>query len=155
MKTQTDAELRNFLHNALKQIDKNSHNSKAHEALAAIKAEWTTRLVKFLNNNYKADRPELGIFTTLGYHVGNDGASNAIRHRLLDFMITQELPPAGSPAYLAEWNAPNTFNRYNKLLTVLRNLSNRYKNFDTHIKAVREWREDIEYISSKWGPKFS
>ena len=127
----------------------------AIKLLSAIKAEWKRRTELFKLNKYKATKPKEGMLGFLGYHVGHFGEPKERRRYLIDFVMSEELPPVQSPAYLLEWDKPNSWGRYKKLQRVLQGMilttqsrkDIEYKDFD---KAIMEWKDDLEYFQKKW-----
>ena len=139
--------------NAQKLLDKNEENFDARQVIEAIKSEWKIRLQLFNQNKYKAATPENGVLSVVGYKVGNEGEKTSIRRKLLDFIMTENLPPVGSPAYMAEWGEKMSKERYRKLHRVIRVLASRGKTLGNMDKAVIEWEEDLEYLENHWEPK--
>ena len=72
------------------------------------------------------------------------------RENLLDYILTSQLPPIGSPAYLAEWGNDGSAQRYRKLHRVIRVLASSAKTLGNMSKAEKEWEEDLVYIEKKW-----
>ncbi len=136
--------------NAQKLLEKNDENFDARQVIDAIKSEWETRLQLFKQNKYKATTPENGLLSVVGYKVGNEGEKTSIRRKLLDFIMSENLPPVGSPAYLAEWGEKMSKDRYRKLHRVIRVLASSSKTKGNRDKAVIEWEEDLEYLENNW-----
>ena len=136
--------------NAQKLLDKNEENFDARQVIDAIKSEWEIRLQFFNQNKYKAATPENGVLSVVGYKVGNEGEKTSIRRKLLDFIMTENLPPVGSPAYMAEWGEKMSKERYRKLHRVIRVLASSGKTLGNMDKAVIEWEEDLEYLDNNW-----
>ena len=104
----------------------------------------------FNKNKYKAATPENGVLSVVGYKVGNEGEKTSIRRKLLDFIMTENLPPVGSPAYMAEWGEKMSKERYRKLHRVIRVLASSGKTLGNMDKAVIEWEEDLDYLENNW-----
>ena len=79
--------------NAQRLLLKNKENSDAKLVLQAIKVEWEKRLKLFESGNYKATTPENGVLSVVGYKVGNEGEKPAIRQQMLDYIMSDILPP--------------------------------------------------------------
>ena len=139
--------------NAQKLLDKNEENFDARQVIDAIKSEREIRLQLFNKNKYKAATPENGVLSMVGYKDGNEGEKTSIRRKLLDFIIIENLPPVGSPAYMAEWGEKMSKERYRKLHRVIRVLASSGKTLGNMDKAVIEWEEDLEYLENHWEPK--
>ena len=86
----------------------------------------------------------------VGYKVGNEGEKTSIRRKLLDFIMSENLPPVGSPAYIAECGEKMSKDRYRKLHRVIRVLASSGKTKGNRDKAVIEWEEDLEYLENNW-----
>ena len=136
--------------NAQKLLEKNDENFDARQVIDAIKSEWETRLQLFKQNKYKAATPENGLLSVVGYKVGNEGEKTSIRRKLLDFIMSENLPPVGSPAYIAEWGEKMSKDRYRKLHRVIRVLASSGKTKGNRDKAVIEWEEDLECLENNW-----
>jgi hypothetical protein len=149
-----DNDLRQLFLNANRQIEKSKMVDQAVAVIDAIEVEWKRRLKSFEAGQYKADTPEEGVLKAVGYKVGNDGRSVAIRHQLLDYIMTRALPPIGSPAYIAEWGEPMTKNRYRKLHRVIKVLASSAKHFENMDVAVLQWESDLEHIEKKYRHHF-
>ena len=147
-----DRALTRLFINAQKLLTKNPSNADALTVLSAIQIEWDDRLKKFLAGKYKASTPEQGLLSVVGYKVGNEGERKPVRHTILDYILTSDLPPVASPAYMAEWGHKNTPERYRKLHRVIRVLASSGKTLGNMDKAVIEWEEDLDYLELKWAP---
>ena len=130
-----------------------NNDQNAGLVLDAIKKEWAKRLELFEQNKYKASSPEQGVLHMVGYRVGNDGEKTAFRRHILNFIISDILPPVGSPAHMAEWGKPLSYDRYRKLHRVIRVLASRGKTMGNMDKAVSEWEDDLLYLEEFWRPK--
>ena len=149
-----DNDLRTLLLNAMKQRERKNRVDEANRVIEAIEDEWKKRLQSFDAGDYKADRPDEGLLKGVGYRVGNDGESPKTRRQLLDFIMTaRAFPPVGSPAYIAEWDKPNSKERYEKLCRVIRFLARDNRHHRHKEKAVREWEDDLLYLEQVWFPK--
>lgn len=146
----SDNELSSLFNNALELIEKNKMVAEANIVLTEIQKEWNKRLQEFNAGNYKADTPEKGVLRTIGYHVGNDGIGEKKRRLLIDYLLSGELPPVGSPAHMAEWGNPNSRERYRKAHRVIQVLKSSAKTLGNMSKAEKEWGEDLRYMEEKW-----
>ena len=139
--------------NAQKLISEGKRLEEAKSVVQAVQTEWRKRLEAFRQGGYRADTPEEGVLKTVGYKVGNDGIGEAMRHQLLDFVMTGTLPPVGSPAHMEEWGEPHSTTRYRKLHRVIRVLASSGKHFENMRKAVQEWEDDLLYLEHRWHPQ--
>ena len=151
-----DNELCQMFKNAIDIIANNKPlKQEAMKMLSAIQAEWKRRIELFKLGKYKVTKPTEGMLGFLGYHVGHSGEPKERRRYLIDFIMLEELPLVQSPAYLLEWDKPNSWGRYKKLQRVLQGMilttqsrkDIEYKDFD---KAIMEWKDDLEYLQKKW-----
>ena len=148
-----DNQLRGLFLNAFRLLLKNERAVEAEAAIQAIQSTWASRAEAYNFNQYKADTPDKGMLNALGYHVGEAGEPEALRHKILDYAITGVLPPAGSPPYYEEWGKPLTRQRYRKLHRVIRVLASSSSHFDNTQKANREWEDDLLYLENHWDNK--
>lgn len=137
--------------NCMEAVRANKPNAaKALELVKEINGIWQQRLSAAIDHQYKADTPEVGLLKTLGYRVGNSGEKEKRRREILDMVMSQILPFVGSPAYMHEWGAPFSRERYRKLhrvLTVFRSSAQRFGNMEA---AVEHWGDDLLYIEQVW-----
>lgn len=102
-----------------------------------IEAEWSKRSKKLRPQDYfdwpatdapGGDRflflqgvPQQGMLGFPGYHVGREcGIPGCARQELLCRIFVMQLPPVVSPAYVAEWGAPESSMRLRKMASRLR-----------------------------------
>src|SRR5690242_11538479 len=83
-------------------------SENAQLVVAAVEKEWQRRAQVWSGDA----RPNEGMLSALGYHVGNNGESLAVRRRILRHVIEGELPIVGSVAYTSEWGGPGTQTRF-------------------------------------------
>lgn len=145
-----DNALARLLGNAQNMLLKKPENADASLVINAVQEEWDRRLRLFRNGDYKATTPEQGVLSVVGYKVGNGGDSEKIRRLKLDYIMSGSLPPVASPAYMAEWGAPSTRQRYRKLHRVIRVLASSGKAFPNMELAVQHWEEDLGYLEKAW-----
>ena len=82
--------------------------------------------------------------------VGNEGEKPAIRQQMLDYIMSDILPPVSSPAYMAEWGEKLSPQRYRKLHRVIQVLASSGQTMGNMDKAVNEWKADLKYLEDKW-----
>jgi hypothetical protein len=148
--TMSDLELSRLFANVMDFIEKKKQVDTALEVKRAIQTEWAKRLAAFNQGAYKAETPETGVLKTIGYKVGIDGLPESKRRLLIDYLISETLPPVGSPAHMAEWGEPLTKLRYQKAHRVIQVLMSSAKTLGYMDKAAREWEEDLKYMESTW-----
>ena len=152
-----DQKISNIFKNCCDIVSNNKSQSlEAEMIIEAIKNEWKKRLTMALSGKYKADRPEIGMLSYLGYHVGQEGESLKKRRFILDFIINEELPLVQSPSYTAEWGDPKTKKRYLKTYKVIQFFIDKYTNYKQqgYEKAIIEWNEDIDYLKKLYAVQF-
>ncbi len=149
-----DNRLQKLFLNAQNMLLKNPSSDDASRVIGEIEKEWQRRLLAFHEGVYKASSPEEGVLQAVGYKVGNDGLPARQRRALLEYILTRQLPPVGSPAYMAEWGAANTKERYRKLHRVIRVLASRALTLGNMEKAACEWEEDLEFLDKTWKRRF-
>lgn len=149
----SDSELSVLFYNALESLRKGKQPERADEVRLAVLDEWERRLEKFRSGHCKADTPEQGVLSTVGYKVGNAGTDQETRRFLLDYVMRNQLPAVGSPAYMAEWGKPLSDERYRKLHRVLQVFISSAKTLGTMDRAKRDWESDLKYIELTWGRK--
>ena len=147
----SDNELSRLFANVMDFIDKKKQLDDAVRVKEAIQQEWHRRLNAFEQGKYKAETPEKGVLSTIGYRVGNDGLPAEKRKLLLDYLIEEILPPVGSPAHMAEWGEPETRICYMKAHRVIQVLASSGKTLGYLDKATNEWLEDLKYLEESWG----
>jgi len=147
----SDSELSKLFYNALEFLRKGKQTELAKDIKLAVLDEWDKRLEQFKSGAYKADTPEQGVLSTIGYRVGKDGMDEESRQYLLDYAMRDRLPAVGSPAHMAEWGEPGTRDRYRKLHRVLQVFISSAKTLGKMDKAKREWESDLKYIELIWG----
>jgi hypothetical protein len=145
-----DNRLRTLFLNAQKKLLNDASSDDALLVIGEIEKEWQRRLKAFQEGIYKAQSPEEGVLKAIGYKVGNDGLPAHQRRALLEHILTRQLPPVGSPAYMAEWGAPGTKERYRKLHRVIRILASSALTLGNMEKAACEWEEDLEFLDKTW-----
>tara|TARA_B110000977_G_scaffold191251_1_gene263102 strand:- start:807 stop:1298 length:492 start_codon:yes stop_codon:yes gene_type:complete len=141
--------------NAQRLLNKNKNNTDAIKVLEAIKTEWERRLELFQSGNYKAASPEHGVLSVVGYRVGNEGENQQFRRQVLDYIMSNILPPISSPAYMAEWGVELSYTRYRKLRRVIQVLASRGQTMGNMNKAVSEWKSDLIYLENIWWSKIT
>jgi len=147
--TMKDDDLLNLFHNASQMLSK-GQNVDAESVIVAIDREWTARLNRARAGRYSAQTPAIGMLSTLGYHVGTvQGEKTPIRRQILKYLLERQLPMVGSPAYTDEWGAPNSRERYQKLVRFLESFINSPQQQD-NAAAIIMWSEDLEWVQTTY-----
>jgi len=138
-----DTELARVLGRLILKLKNDPQNKDLLKYQRAIYDEFQKRI----DNNFKGDRPEIGVLAICGYHVGNLGENKVKRRIILEFIMHNELPKISNPNYMNEWGLPNSTKRLKKLITSLRAFIDDKKKFGHKMdKAIREWEEDLKFI---------
>lgn len=97
--------------------------------------------------------PQEGIFSYLGYRVGNtQGISSDLRRLILRQMFERHLPPVFEPTYLMEWGSPRSSQRLRKMAETLAAFTRnaRRRDEDTLIDAIRSWETDLRHLYDRY-----
>ena len=149
--TMSDSELSVLFANTIEFIYQGKQLDLAEKVKKAIQLEWMNREEAFQQGDYKADNPQTGVLKTIGYKVGNEGVEAEKRKALIDYLLSEQLPPVGSPAHMAEWGLPSSKERYRKSHRVIQVLLSSARTIGNMDKAANEWEEDLRYMESRWG----
>lgn len=123
----------------------------AEEKLVAIHAEFSRRIEALGAGRRFVETPQVGMLRTMGYRVGNGGEREAARRKILDFVMSRELPLVGSVTYTFEWGTPLSRKRFCKLLRTLEGLTVANEGRDEMVLACTHWTEDRDYVVQTWG----
>lgn len=134
--------------NAVGWLVSNRQIEEAQGMITDIQREWRRRRDRgdpILNY----DRPEQGVLGALGYHVGHSqGKSSDTRRMVLKYVLEGELPMIHSVNYMNEWGEPNSLQRFEKLARVLANMIEGNQRNPNSKLAVRQWREDLDWLKN-------
>lgn len=135
----------------LENPEKAKFHDKAKQRITDIKCEWDRRMKEAEEGDYNTTRPNKGMMARLGYHVGTTGgATPSARRRIIDLVMTEQLPFFHSPMYVREWGEPNTADRYQKLERFFQGMLNGRYAGDMD-QAMNEWTKDLEYLEQTYG----
>lgn len=93
-----------------------------------------------------------GLLSTLGYQVGTNGLPPDHRRAILDAAFQQPLPALSNAAYLAEWGAPKSAQRLQKLaesIAAFARNAKRRNSANLH-KSIRDWEADLAYLKRRY-----
>lgn len=89
-----------------------------------------------------------GLLRYVGYSVGRQGEPQTVRRQILDCVFHNVLPRVQSPEYMADWNAPTTAARLQKIAESIaafaRNAKRNARN--DYSEAIADWESDLEYL---------
>jgi len=94
----------------------------------------------------------LGLFKSVGYHVGNDGEHVDVRRYILDCVFHNELPRVNSDEYMSEFAAPQSSQRLRKMANVLASSAVKLKarmHADCS-QAIDDYEADLEYLYDEY-----
>ena len=96
--------------------------------------------------------PKRGLLSVLNYRVGISGVPEDSRHRILDYVFADALPPVHSQAYMLSWAEPATPARLQKLAECIaaftRNAKRKGKR--SFAEAIRHWEVDLLYLHDRY-----
>ncbi|MGJ4913305.1 hypothetical protein ACQR10_06255 [Bradyrhizobium sp. HKCCYLRH2060] len=141
LERRSDADLLNIFKNCVRLLAK-GENRNAQLVQAAIEKEWRRRIKTWSGDA----RPSEGMLAALGYHVGNNGESLAVRRRILRHVIEGDLPVIESVAYTNEWGGPGSQQRLEKLMRVLSNMVEGARNNPSKTAAIAHWQADMDWL---------
>lgn len=122
----------------------------AQEKLGYIIAEYRRRRALADAGHVFVETPDVGMLSTIGYRVGNGGEREPLRRRLLDYVMTAELPLVDSVAYTRQWGDPKSRARLWKLLRTLEGLAAGAEGRPRLALACTHWLEDRDYVERTW-----
>jgi hypothetical protein len=124
---------------------------EAMDLLSAISQEWADRIAKAESMpEGSGDLPEKGMLATLGYHVGHSGEKGPTRRRILDYLMTEQLPMVDNPVYVAEWGDPFSKRRLDKFCRTIKAFIRQNKNRSGMQLAVAHWQEDLSWALDRY-----
>jgi len=132
--------------NSTRRIVEKKQVEAAQRMISDIQKEWQRRRDQG-GTAVNFDRPERGLLAALGYHVGHSqGQPSEIRRLILKYVLEGELPMIHSAEYMKEWSGPNSSARFQKLAQFLENMIEGSHAKPNSQLAVKQWREDIEWL---------
>ena len=140
--------------NALENSGSTKRHEKANELIAHIKSEWNRRIADAEQGDYPVTRPQKGMMSRLGYHVGEvEGLLPGARRKIIDLVMVEQLPFFHSPMYVKEWGEPKSSERYQKLESFFEGMLNGYYSGDMD-RAKDEWSKDLEYLRERYKDEY-
>lgn len=116
--------------------------------------EWPTTFAPIGDGKLDVDDwPGEGLFSHVGYHVGNGGEHPDVRHYLLDCIFHQEqLPKVKSGEYMNEFGIPKSPQRLHKMADFLASMARNYKRNEhaDYSQAIADYESDLEYLYNKY-----
>jgi hypothetical protein len=117
-------------------------NEEARQVLLGLEQEWQRRA----KSPTFYPPPTEGMLAALGYHVGINGESLAVRQRILEYVLEGELPVVSSVAYTAEWGRPLTRRRFEKLTKFFLGMLEAAQNNRDMTAAIAHWQADLDWV---------
>lgn len=99
------------------------------------------------------DRPDEGVFSTIGYTVGQQTDMKANeRHALLELIFVGFLPPIHSREYMLEWGGPKSSARLRKMAESLTAFTRNAKRRNLHRMdgAIARWEADLDFLHREY-----
>lgn len=152
---------------ALYKIDKNIDYtllSKAIEQLETTYSEsWQTSLNRIIRWP-KTDAPlgleqlfpdgwqETGLLSSSGYTVGNSGATEITRRKILSNLVEQDISLNGfKSSYINSWGKTNSLDRLLKIARTIAVLCRNAKASPNNLeKAITEWESDLAFLKDTY-----
>ena len=151
LSTMPDLELAEMYKNCVRAIVENTRfAAAAEEKIGYINAEFRKRRALADSGHIFIEMPDVGMLSTIGYRVGNGGERESLRRKLLDHVMTAELPLVDSLVYTRQWGEPRSSKRLWKLLRTLEGLAAGAEGRASQALACTHWREDRDYVESTW-----
>jgi len=142
--------------------DRQADHQAAATMIEPIHEEWDRRRGQppragDLARDWQADeagrRPESPL-SAHGYHVGRRSKlPTKLRQEILRRCVDEPLMPVFTPAYLADWGAPRTVRRLQKVLSLIDAQIRPNTTQADKQDAIFEWRSDIEHLKSLYASK--
>ena len=104
------------------------------------------------NLSRKGKIPEIGVMSTMGYHVGTwKGLKPDTRRRILREIFTCTLIMVGSLDHMEEWGEDRSKLRLEKIKRNLKSFISANENREELRTAVLEWKADLDYVHKTFG----
>ena len=146
-----DLDLIEMYQNCMRAVVENTRfAAAAQEKLGYITAEFRRRRALADAGHVFVEMPDVGMLSMIGYRVGNGGEREPSRRRLLDYVMTAELPLVHSIAYTRQWGEPRSSTRLWKLLRTLEGLAAGAEGRQRLALACTHWLEDRDYVERNW-----
>jgi hypothetical protein len=96
--------------------------------------------------------PRKGLLSYLGYHVGKTGPPTTTRREILDEAYNNTLPTVNNTVYMADWGAPRSGPRLEKIAESIAAFCRNRKRKDGLLQsvAIADWESDLAYLKSKY-----
>lgn len=146
-----DLDLVAMYQNCVRAVAENTRfAAAAQEKLGYITSEFRRRRALADAGHVFVEMPDVGMLSTIGYRVGNGGEREPSRRKLLDYVMTAELPLVASVAYTRQWGEPRSSTRLWKLLRTLEGLAAGAEGRPSQALACTHWLEDRDYVHRTW-----
>lgn len=165
------AEIMNVWRNAVRIVSddtKEAYHLQSRVMIRAVENEWNERSARAdLAESFRWPSPdgrggrsdgdnrsnpfeslvEHGMLKEMGYRVGRNGLSSAVRQKMLGEIFMRSLPPVFPKPYMDQWGANGSARRLNKIADSLaafaRNAARLPGDYD---EAISDWKEDLDYL---------
>jgi hypothetical protein len=132
----------------------------ALEFLMRYGFDWPEILIEDLNHSpaylrgpsVSYDRVEMSPIYSMGYVVGvTNGISFKKRTKILESALDGDIPWVGDDEYMKEWGKPSSRRRLWRTAHHLAWLIRSRKSNPTMRYAVRDWKEDLDWLGENFG----
>lgn len=138
-----EEQLQNLHRNCVLNLDHPQRGEQAEEMLQELNQEFIRRLSETRDGRFL---PMLGC---VGYNVRWKELETPERQRLLEWILTSELPQINDPKFMESWGAPNSKERYRSVYDTLKRYRERYGQGETMAVAIFRWNADIKFVAAK------
>ncbi len=125
---------------------------EGHPVLERLSQGWSGWVSTFVEKgkgagDLRADWPQQGVLSCMGYRVGQGGRPAVTRQAILRRALTERLPNVSSPAYMDEWGDPSTCDRLRKMAeSIAAFCKNMKRKHDPSAEAIDDWETDLEWL---------
>ena len=115
--------------------------------------KWPTTTAPMGEGGMTAFWYEYGLFSYVGYHVGNtNGKPDDVRQELLDCIFHNDLPKVQSEEYMQGFGTPKTPQRLNKMANFLSAEARNFKRIPSgdYSKAIADYERDLCYLYNEY-----
>ena len=115
--------------------------------------KWPTTTAPMGEGGMTAFWYEYGLFSYVGYHVGNtNGKPDDVRQELLDCIFHNDLPKVQSEEYMQGFGTPKTPRRLNKMADFLSAEARNFKRISSgdYSKAIADYEQDLVYLYNEY-----
>jgi len=139
----TGNKLHTFHANCILGLDHPARGKQAAVLIEQLNGEFTRRATEKSVGGFV---PLLGC---VGYNVRWHGFEKAERRRVIDWILTSDLPQINDPTFMASWGRPETRTRFKCLYRTIALYIRKFGSGQFAEVAAARWRTDLSYIAEK------